>query len=121
LEEFVDLLKQAALPTEAPIAVRKLRATWRDGSAHAVMIEIGRPYPSGNSFRCRVRVVGLEQDYSPPDLGGFDEVQAVTLSLEFVRFLLECFLNEGGSLFYADTDDPYTPEDLPKQHDKESA
>ena len=109
------------MPTKAPIAVRKLRAVWCDGSAHNVSIEIGRPYASGNSFRCAVRVSGLQQDYSPPDLAGFDEVQAVTLSLEFVRFLLEWHLDEGGSLFYPDSDDPYTPDDLPKRRDNEAA
>jgi hypothetical protein len=109
------------MTTEAPIAVRKLRATWRDGSTHDVAIEIGKPYPSGNSFRCRVSVSGLQQDYSPPDLAGFDEIQAVALSLGFVRFLLEWHLDEGGSLFYADTEDPYTPDDLPKSHDNSAA
>jgi hypothetical protein len=92
-----------------------------DGSTHDVTIEIGRPYPSGNSFRCRVSVSGLQQDYSPPDLAGFDEIQAVTLSLGFARFLLEWHLDEGGSLFYPDTDDPYTPDDLPKSHDDAAA
>lgn len=109
------------MTTEPPIAIRKLRATWRDGSSHDVTIEIGWPYPIGNSFRCRVSVTGLQQDYSPPDLAGFDEIQALTLSLEFVRFLLEWHLDEGGSLFYPDTDDPYTPEDLPKSHDDAAA
>jgi hypothetical protein len=101
------------MPTEAPIAIRKLSATWHDGSTHEVTIEIGRPYPSGKSFRCPVSVGGLHQDYSPPDLGGFDGVQALTLSLKFVRFLLEWHLDEGGSLFYPDTDEPYAPDDLP--------
>jgi hypothetical protein len=78
------------------------------------MIEISRPYPSGNSFRCPVRVSGLQQDYSPPDLAGGDAVQAITLSLEFVRFLLEWHIKEGGSLSYPDNDAPYTPDDLPK-------
>jgi len=109
------------MPVEAPVAVRKLRATWRDGSTHDVTIEIGRPYPSGNSFRCPVCVSGLQQDYSPPDLSGFDEIQAVTLSLEFVRFLLEWHIDEGGGLLYPDTDDPYSPDDLPKRHEDETA
>jgi hypothetical protein len=102
------------MPIEAPIAVRKLKATWRDGSTHDVTIEIGRPYPSGNSYRCPVRVSGLHVDDSPPDIAGFDAVQALTLSLDFVRTLLEWHLKEGGSLFYADTDTRYTPDDLPK-------
>jgi len=106
---------------EAPIATRQLKAIWNDGSAHHVTIEVGRPYPSGNSFRCPVRVIGLQQDYSPPDLFGFDEIQAITLSLEFVRFLLEWHLDEGGKLFYPDTELPYTPDDLPKRHNDEES
>lgn len=106
------------LPDMSPhptIATRRLKAVWRDGSTHDVTIEIGRPYPSGYSFRCPVRVIGLQQGYSPPDLGGYNEVQAITLSLKFVRFLLEWHLDEGGRLFYPDSDDPYSPDDLPKQ------
>ena len=102
------------MTTEPSIASRRLKAIWNDGSTHAVTIEIGRPYPSGNSFRCSVSVTGLQQDYSPPDLAGFDEVQAVTLSLQFVRFLLDWHLEAGGQLFYPDDDTPYTPDDLPQ-------
>ena len=102
------------MPSEAPIAVRKLRATWPDGSSHEVTIEIGRPYPSGNSFHCPIRVSGLLQEYSPPDRGGFDAIQALTLSLKCVRFLLELHLKAGGGLFYENSDSPYTPDDLPE-------
>jgi len=87
------------MPTEPPVAVRRLKATWHDGSTHDVLIEIGKPYPSGNSFRCPIRVSGLQPEYSPPDMGGFDEIQAVTLSLQIVRFLLEQHLEQGGLLF----------------------
>jgi len=109
------------MPIESPIASRRLKAIWHDGSTHEVTIEIGRPYPSGNSFRCPVSVTGLQQDYSPPDLSGFDEIQAVTLSLKFVRFLLDWHLEAGGQLFYPDSDTPYIPDDLPKTHDDEAA
>lgn len=102
------------MSTQAPIATRRLSATWRDGSKHDVLIEIDRPYSNGNSFSCPVRVSGLQQEYSPPDIGGFDELQAITLGLEFVRFLLEWHLEEGGQLYYPDSDVPYLPDDLPK-------
>lgn len=36
----------------------------------------------------------------------------------FVRFLLEWHLDAGGSLFYPDSDDPYTPDDLPNMKTK---
>ncbi len=102
------------MPTESAIATRRLKAVWPDGSIHDAIIEIGRPYPRGKSFSCPIRVSGLLPDYSPPDIGGFDEMQAVTLSLALVRFLLEWHIEHGGSLFYLDSDDPYTPDDLPK-------
>jgi hypothetical protein len=102
------------MTNQPSFASRQLKAIWSDGSTHAVTIEIGKPYPSGNSFRCPVSVTGLQQDYSPPDLSGFDEVQAVTLSLQFVRFLLDWHLEAGGQLFYPDDDTPYTPDDLPQ-------
>ncbi len=101
------------MPTEPPIAVRRLKATWPDGSTHDVVIEIHRPSPSGNSFRCPVRVDGLYPDYSPPDMGGFDEIQALTSSLKMVRFLLEQHLEQGGHLLYPESNQPYTPDDLP--------
>lgn len=101
------------MPIQDPIAVRRLKALWRDGSTHDVMIELGKPYPKGNSFHCAVAVSGLQQSYSPPDVGGFDELQAITLSLQFIRFLLERHLKAGGRLFYPDEDSPYVPDDLP--------
>ena len=111
------------MPVDFPITTKRLKATWSDGSAHDVLIEIGRPYPEGNSFRCQVRASGLQQDYSPPDLAGADEMQALTLSLSFVRFLLEWHLEAGGRLFYPAPDDhmPYTPHDLPTTDDNDAA
>ena len=109
------------MPTEPPIAVRRLKGTWRDGSSHDVVIEIGKPYASGNSFRCRIRVSGLQPEYAVPDMGGFDEIQALTQSLKMVRFLFEQHLELGGHLFYPDDDTPYTPDDLPETRDDEPA
>src|SRR5688572_899541 len=102
------------MPTESPIAVRRLRSKWRDGSTHDVTIELGAPYPAGNSLRCPIRINGIQPKYDPPDLAGFDAIQAITLSLEFIRFLLEEHLNMSGRLFYPDEDAPYVPNDLPK-------
>lgn len=96
------------------IAERSLRAIWPDGSSHDVSIKIGKPYPFRKSFCCTVEAKGLIQDYSPPFVSGFDEVQALTLSLTFVRSLLEWHIEAGGSLFYPDSDDVYIPDDLPE-------
>jgi len=106
------------MSVESPIATKRLKAVWHDGSAHDVILQIGRPYPKGNSFRCPVLAYGLQQDYSPPDLAGYDEMQAITLALGFVRFLLEWHIKEGGQLFYPTPDDntPYTLNDLPKDN-----
>ena len=109
------------MPSEPPIAVRRLKGTWPDGSAHDVVIEIGKPYPNGSSFRCPLRVTGLYPDYSPPDMGGFDEIQALTETLKMVRFLFEQHFEQGGQLFYPDDATPYTPNDLPGACDDEPA
>src|SRR5262245_30096587 len=102
------------MPTEPTIAVRHLKAKWSNGSTHDVTFELGAPYPSGNSFRCPIRINGLQPEYAPPDIGGFDAIHAITGSLEFIRFLLEQHLELGGKLFYPDDDTPYLPDDLPK-------
>ena len=107
--------------TESPIALRRLKGTWPDGSMHDVVVEIGKPYPTGSSFRCAIRVSGLYPEYSPPDMAGFDEIQALTQSLKMVRFLFEQHLELGGHLFYPDDDTPYTPDDLPETRDDEPA
>ncbi len=98
------------MTAEPPIAVRRLKGTWPDGSVHDVVIEIGRPYASGNSFRCPIRVSGLQPEYAPPEIAGEDELQALTLSLQMVRFLFEQHLELGGHLFYPDDGTPYTPD-----------
>jgi hypothetical protein len=49
-------------------------------------------------------------------MSGYDAVQALTLTLQFVRFLLEEHVVLGGQLFY-DDDSPYVPDDLPKDED----
>ena len=107
---------------EPPIATKRLRATWSDGSLHDVLIQIWRPYPDDNIFRCKIQAHGLQQDYSPPDLSGSDEMHALNMSLQFVRFLLEWHVEAGGRLFYPPPNDetPYTPIDLPKIEDDDT-
>ena len=104
------------MPDDIPIATKRLKAVWRDGSIHDVTVELGRPYADGHSFRCAIRASGLQQDYSQPDLSGYDEIQAIFLALRFMRFLMEWHIEEGGKLFYPAPDDhiPYSPDDLPK-------
>ena len=103
---------------ESPIAVRQLKAKWKDGSTHDVTIELGKPYASGNSFRCPLHISGLQPDYRPPDMSGYDPVQALTLTLKLIRFLLEEHVVLGGQLFY-DNGSPYVPDDLPKDEEDE--
>ena len=106
--------RMSNMAIESPIAVRRLKAKWKDGSTHDVIIELGKPYAESNSFRCPLRLSGLQPDYTPPYPAGEDAVQALTLSLEFIRFLLEEHLALGGKLFY-DDDSPYVPDDLPNR------
>ncbi|MBL9166718.1 MAG: hypothetical protein JNN07_03185 [Verrucomicrobiales bacterium] len=100
---------------ETPIATKRLTAQWTDGTRHDVCVQIWPPTPDGRMFRCRITTKGLQPEYDPPSIGGFDEMQAITLSLSFVRFLFEEHLRQGGSLYYPspESDVPYSPHDLP--------
>jgi hypothetical protein len=100
---------------ETPIATKQLIAVWADGTRHEACVQIWRPATEGRSCRCRITATGLQPTYEPPPIGGSDEMQAITLSLGFVRFLLEWHIEHGGTLFYPPPDDdvPYTPDDLP--------
>ena len=99
----------------APIATKRLIAVWSDGTRHDVCVQIWPPVPEGLSFRCKIISKGLQPVYEPPPIGGADEMQTLALSLNFVRFLFEWHVEQGGCLFYAPPEDenPYLPYDLP--------
>jgi hypothetical protein len=50
------------------IATRTLDGITPSGERTRIVVSLGMPYPHGNSFRCPVRVAGLDYDYTPPDI-----------------------------------------------------
>jgi hypothetical protein len=94
------------------IATRVLDGITPSGARTRIILSLGIPYMSGNSFRCPVRVSGLDYDYTPPDIGGWDAVQALLLAISCAAGLLDDFVVRGGRVFYPDTDTPYDFSDL---------
>lgn len=55
---------------------------------------------------------GLDYDYTPPDMGGWDAVHALLSAISVAASLLDDFVLRGGRVFYPDTETPYDFEDL---------
>ena len=94
------------------IATRTLDAITPSGERTRIVVSLAMPYPHGNSFRCPVRVAGLDYDYTPPDIGGSDAIQALLLAMSLAFGLVDDFVRRGGRVFYVDTETPYDFSDL---------
>lgn len=76
------------------------------GERYQVMVEIGRPYraPEGE-WACPVAMRGLHN--SLPDVRGEDSLQALCLAASLVRMLLTGFVEDGGKIFFPNSDSEY--------------
>ena len=76
------------------------------GERQQVTVEIGRPYraPEGE-WACPVAMRGLYN--SLPDVRGEDSLQALCLAASLVRMLLTGFVEDGGKIFFLNTDSEY--------------
>ena len=102
----------APLDESKVIATRTLDGVTPSGDRTRIVVSLGIPYVWRNSFRCPVRVTGLDYDYTPPDIGGWDAIQALLLAIRCAAGLLEDFVTRGGRIFYPDTDTPYDLSDF---------
>jgi hypothetical protein len=94
------------------IATRTLDGIKPDGQRTRLVVSFARPYEVSGGFRCPVRVAGLDYDYTPPDIAGWDAIQALLLAISMAASLLDDFVVRGGRVFYPDTDTPYDFSDL---------
>lgn len=89
-------------------AVAQLRLTGvgRDGEQFPLLVQIGRPYLSGNdpeSWSCPVSVEPLYSDLA--DMMGVDALHALVLACRLAFGLLGGFISDGGRLLYPDGTD----------------
>jgi hypothetical protein len=69
-------------------------------------VEFGPVRAVGQDFRCRVRFYGWGD--SPPDIWGYDSLQALVLSVALVRSILTDFVRRGGRVLWPETDNDYS-------------
>src|SRR5437588_10800137 len=76
------------------------------GEHQQVIVEIGRPYraPEGE-WACPVAMRGLHNRL--PDVRGEDSLQALCLAASLVRTLLTGFVEDGGKIFFLNSDSEY--------------
>jgi hypothetical protein len=76
------------------------------GEHAQVIVEIGRPYraPEGE-WACPVAMRGLHN--SLRDVRGEDSLQALCLAASLVRMLLTAFVEDGGKIFFLNSDSEY--------------
>jgi len=94
------------------IATRTLDGIKPNGERTRIVISYARPYEVTGGFRCPVRVAGLDYDYTPPDMTGWDAVHALVSAITLSASLLDDFVVRGGQVFYPDTETPYEFSDL---------
>jgi hypothetical protein len=76
------------------------------GEHHQVIVEIGRPYqaPEGE-WACPVAMRGLYNCLR--DVRGEDSLQALCLAASLVRMLLTSFVEDGGQIFFPNSNSEY--------------
>ena len=76
------------------------------GERNRVVVEIGLPYQAATGeWACPVAIRGLYDRL--PDVRGEDSLQALCLAASLIRMLLSGFIEDGGKIFYGDSDSEY--------------
>ena len=88
------------------VATTTIDCVKSSGEHIQVIIEIGRPYNvSEGEWACPVAMRGLYNRL--PDIRGVDSLQALCQSASLVRLLLTGFIEDGGKIFYLNSDSEY--------------
>jgi hypothetical protein len=86
-----------------PILERHLDCIKPDGCSGRIHVALFPPYFDGQSYRCRITISGLDYEYTPPHISGWDGFQTCLFAISLVRGLLDDFTSRGGKLFYPDS------------------
>jgi hypothetical protein len=93
------------------IACRSIYAVSQDGRTTKVCLCIGAPYQiSQDEWACAVRLSGLHENLR--DIHAADSWQALQLAAQFLRKLLEYFVEEGGRLYWPSSDEKISLQEL---------
>ena len=96
---------------KSPLASRPILAVKPNGERLAVVLTIGHPYEvTPEEWAISVAMSGLHGRLG--DLHGIDAWQVVLLAYRFVAQLLGHFVNEGGKLYWPETEEPMELEAL---------
>jgi hypothetical protein len=83
-------------------AERRLDLLKPSGERVAFRVEFGPIRGEGQDFHCRVRFYGWGD--SPPDIWGYDSLQALGLAVTLVRSILCDFVQRGGRVLWPGAD-----------------
>ena len=92
------------------IAQRSVDLLNAAGERVSLRVEFGPVRAFGQEFRCRVRFHGWGD--SPPDIRGYDSLQALMLAVEFVRTVLVDYVRHGGRVVWPGTSNDYELDDF---------
>ena len=88
-----------------PLASRSLVAVKPNGERIAVELAIGHPYElTPEEWAISVSMRGIRARLG--DIHGIDAWQVIQLAYSFIGQLMEQFVEEGGRLYWPETDEP---------------
>ncbi len=94
-----------------PLASRSILAVKPNGERLTVVLAIGHPYEvTPEQWAIPVSMSGLHSRLG--DIHGIDAWQVIQLAYEFVVQLIGHFVEEGGKLYWPETEEPIEPEEL---------
>jgi len=90
------------MPSAQIIAERSVDMVLQSGERVPFRVEFGPVRKQGRDFRCRVRYHGGFED-SPPEIWGYDSLQAFLLAVDLVHAMLVSFVQCGGRVVWPRT------------------
>jgi len=105
---FVCWMKN--MPSTRIITARCVDLLKPSGERVSFRVEFGPIRAEGQDFRCRVRFHGWGD--SPPDVWGYDSLQALLLAVELVHAILIDFVRHGGRVLRPGTSADYDLNDF---------
>jgi len=85
------------------IIALKLIGIAEDGTECPIEIKVDAPVQkSSQEWVCRFVLKGMKENLRP-NISGNDAFQSLCIAVDFIRFMLDDFLQKGGQLLEADT------------------